>query len=511
MSLLGLDVGTTGAKGVVFDLDGNALASAYREYPLLAPQPGWQELDPNEVWGAVRDILGEVAEKTKGDPIQAMAVSAQGEAAHGVGKDGQCLTNSVVTFDARTANLPEWWLERKTRLEIAEISGMPLHGMYTLNKLIWFKKNQPEVFAKVWKFLCYEDYVHLRLGLEPVMSHSLAARTMALDVQAGDWSNELLSVAGIDRSYLPATAPSGTVVGTVPDKVAAEIGLPKGIVVVTGGHDQPAGALGAGILDSGEAMYATGTVECICPIFDHFAVTDKTVESNLCCYPSCAPGLYASIAFNFTGGSLLRWYRDTFGQPEREAAAATGRDVYDVLCEGVALTPENLLILPHFTVTGTPHFDTASRGAILGLTLQTTREELVGAILSGVTYEMKLNLELLQTAGVHIGRLRAVGGGAKSAVWVQRKADIMGVPVSVLETVEAASLGVAMLAGHGAGIVPNLKEMAESVVKIRSTYEPEASRAAAFDERFATYREVYPALRTINHALARHTTERVGP
>ncbi|MBI5095571.1 MAG: hypothetical protein HZB26_24450 [Candidatus Hydrogenedentes bacterium] len=502
MSLLGLDVGTTGTKGVAFDLDGKVIASAYREYPLLSPKPGWQELDPNQVWAAVREVLGEVARKTAADPIKAMAISAQGEAAHGVSKDGVCLTNSVVTFDARTADFPKWWLERKSRMDLAQISGMPLHGMYTLNKILWFKQNQPDVYAKVWKFLCYEDFVHLRLGLEPVMSHSLAARTMALDVRKGDWSDELLQIAGVDRSYLPKTAPSGQVVGTVPDKIAADIGLPKGIVVVTGGHDQPAGALGAGILSSGEAMYATGTVECICPIFDTYAVTEKTVESNLCCYPSCVPGLYASIAFNFTGGSLLKWYRDTFGGLEQQEAAKTGRDVYDLLCAGVRPEPENLLILPHFTVTGTPHFDTASRGAILGLTLRTTREDIVGAILSGVTYEMKLNLELLQSAGVRVNRLRAVGGGAKSSVWVQRKADIMGVPVSVLETTEAASLGVAMLAGHGAGIVSDLKEMAKTVVKVRAVYDPEPKRAAAFSELFAAYREVYPAIHRINHALA---------
>lgn len=503
MSLLGLDVGTTGCKAVAFSLDGVVLASAYREYPLRSPRPGWQELDPDEVWRAVRAVLGEVAARTKRDPIRTMAVSAQGEACHGVGVDGRCLTNSVVTFDARTADMPDWWLERIDRYELARITGMPLHGMYTINKILWFKDNQPDLYTKVWKFLCYEDFVHHRLGLEPVMSHSLAARTMALDIQRGQWSAKVLDLSGIDPDLLPKTAPPGEMVGTISDKIAEDLGLPTGVLVATGGHDQPAGALGAGILESGEALYATGTVECICPIFRDFVVTRETVENNLCCYPSCVPGLYASIAFNFTGGSLLKWYRDTFAAEERREAAESGRDVYDLLCESVPIEPEQVLILPHLTVTGTPHFDTASRGLIAGLTLETTRPDIVSAILSGVTYEMKLNLELLQSSGVKLKQLRASGGGAKSPVWMQRKADILGMPVAVLGTTEAPCLGVALLAGKAAGLIGDLGEVARRVVRIDRVYEPDPARHAAYEERFAIYRDVYPAMAAINHRLAR--------
>jgi xylulokinase len=334
------------------------------------------------------------------------------------------------------------------------------------------------------------------------MSHSLAARTMALDVRKGDWSDELLGIAGVPREMLPRTAASGTVVGTIADAVAEEIGLPRGIVVATGGHDQPAGALGAGILESGEAVYATGTVDCICPIYKTYSVTEQTVAGNLCCYPSCVSGLYASIAFNFTGGSLLKWYRDTFAAEECRAAAESGRDVYEILCDSVPAAPEKLLILPHFTVTGTPHFDTASRGAILGLTLNTTRAEIVSAVLSGVTYEMKLNLEMLQSAGVGIARLRAIGGGAKSAVWTQRKADIMGVPVAVLETTEAASLGVALLAGQAAGLVADLKAALAGAVRFAYVCDPDPGRAREYAERYEVYRDVYSSLRDVNHRLA---------
>lgn len=502
MSLLGLDVGTTGTKAVAFDLDGRIVASAYREYPLISPRPGWQELDPNGVWQAVKEVLSEVADKTRNDPTRSLGVSCQGEACHPVSKSGECLANTLITFDGRTADAPNWWLKHKSKFDIAQITGMPLHGMYTINKIMWAKENWPEAYNKAWKFLCYEDFVHLRLGLDPVMSHPLASRTMAFDVHKGDWSDELLDLAGIDKALLPRNAPSGEVVGTIPDAVADEIGLPHGIVVATGGHDQPAGMLGAGVLESGEAMYATGTVECICACLDRFSLPETAVKGNICCYPSCSPGLYASLAFNFTGGSLLKWYRETFADLEKQEAAATGQDVYDLICKQVPDAPESLLVLPHFTMTGTPHFDTASRGAILGLTLNTSKGHLISALLSGVTYEMKLNLELLQSTGVSIRRLKAIGGGAKSSVWVQRKADIMGIPVAVLAATEAASFGVAMLGGRAAGLVEDVAEMAARCNQIEAVFEPDDIRRQKYYNLYEIYRDVYPTLREINHRMA---------
>ncbi|NIA13022.1 MAG: hypothetical protein GWP08_02995 [Nitrospiraceae bacterium] len=502
MSLLGLDIGVTGAKAVAFDLDGRVVASAYREYPLLSPQPGWQESDPNHVWQCVKEILAETAAATSADPIQALAVSSQGEACHPVGHDGASLANTLSPFDARTAGYVDWWLERKTKFEITQITGMPLHGMYTINKILWFKEHRPDIYAKTWKFLCYEDFIHHKLGLDPVMSHPMAARTMAFDIRSGDWSDELLGLAGIDPALLPKNAPSGSVVGTISNAVADDLGLPHGVVVATGGHDQPAAALGAGVLESDEAIYSTGTTECICACFDTYSLTEEAVEGNVCCYPSCVPGLYVSLGFNFTGGALLKWYRDNFGGLEKLESERTGVDVYEIICRDIPEKPESLVLLPHFSMAGTPYFDNASRGAILGLTLNTPREALVSAILSGVTYEMKLNLALLQSVGVSIGRLRATGGGAKNAVWIQRKADIMGVPIAVLHTSEAASLGAAMLGGKASGVVDDLREMARRVVKIERVVEPDTVRSEAYNKRFAIYRDLYPTLKKLNHRLA---------
>src|SRR5207253_2402017 len=273
MSLLGIDIGTTGCKAIVFRVDGQVLGHAYREYPLIHPREGWAELDPEGVWASVSEAVGQAVDRAgPGDPVKALATSVQGEAVTPVARDGTILANSPVTFDGRTVPYVEEWEKKVGREEIFRITGMP----------------------------------------------------------------------------------PGAPVGVVPPDVAEELGLPPGVAGATGGHDQPCGALGAGINRPGLAMDATGTVECITPIFDRPVLSPQMQEGNYCCYHHVVPGLYATLAFNFTGGSLLRWYRDNLGAKEVEEAQVSGLDVYDIMIGKAAGGPSRLLVLPHFTMTGTP-------------------------------------------------------------------------------------------------------------------------------------------------------------
>ena len=197
MSLLGIDVGTTGCKAVAFDEAGRIIASAYREYPLHFPKPGWIELDSTRVMASCREVIREVGGKTAKDPVRAFAIASQGEAVTPVAKNGKALHPGVVTFDARTAPLVDWWEKRVSRKRIFEISGMPLHGMYTASKILWWRQNRPDVFRKAAKFLCYEDLLFQSMGFAPAIDASLAARTMLYDMEKGRWSEELLGVAGV--------------------------------------------------------------------------------------------------------------------------------------------------------------------------------------------------------------------------------------------------------------------------------------------------------------------------
>ena len=499
MSLLGIDVGTTGTKAVAFSSEGEVLSSAYREYPLLSPKPGWLEIDPRMVRDAVLDAVREVASGTGHDPISALSVSCQGEAAVPVSEDGEILYNTPISFDPRTEGVAERFSGEISKEEAFRITGMPLHPMHTIFKIIWLRENEPEIFSKVWKFLCYEEFVFYLLGLEPTTDRSLAARTMAFDIGAGRWSDRMLGIAGLTEDIFPEVLPSGTVVGEVPRRRAEELGLPNGVLAVTGGHDQPCNALGSGVVREGTAAYGVGTVECITPAFAEVPRPEGLLSHNFACYPHVAPGLSVTLAFNFTGGSLLRWYRDNFGEKEREEAERTGAEPYDLILSDLPDGPTGLLVLPHFTATGTPYFDVRSKGVVLGLTLSTSRKELLKALLEGVTMEMRLNLELLEEAGVEVGELRLTGGGARSEVWSRIKADILGRPISTLYVTEATSLGTAILAGVASGEYGSVEEAADALVRVKDTYEPDPKLHEVYTERFALYKEIYPRLKEILH------------
>ncbi len=501
MSLLGIDVGTTGCKAVAFDEGGRLLASAYREYPLHFPKTGWIELDSDRVMASVREVTREAGAKTRKDPVRAFAVSAQGEAVTPIAKDGRTLHRGIVTFDARTAPLVPWWEKRVPRRKIFEITGMPLHGMYTASKILWWKRERPDVWKRARYFLCYEDLLFQRMGFVPAIDASLAGRTMLYDIDRGTWSEDLLRIAGIEASRLALPYASGTAIGELGEKAAKEFGLPAGAVAVTGGHDQPCGALGSGVVDSGVGMYATGTVECITPAFAKRVTHPKLLENNIACYPHVVPDLYVALTFNVTGGSLLKWFRDTLAVADREIARRKGKDVYDLLLADCPKEPTSIYVLPHFTSTGTPHFDTDSKGVIAGLRLSTTRGELVKGVLEGVTYEMALNAKILEECGARIDSFRAIGGGAKSPLWMQIKADLLGKPVHAMRVSEAACLGAAILAGTALGHYRSAREASLSISKVERTYRPDARRAALYRERFAKYRELYPTLRGWLHEI----------
>ncbi|MDI6784293.1 MAG: FGGY-family carbohydrate kinase, partial [bacterium] len=315
MSLLGIDVGTTGCKVVAFNPDGKILSLAYQEYPLRFPgKPGWVELDADEVWQKVKWCIQKVAAKTKSDPIKALAVSSQGEGVTPLDKNGRVLHHSIVSFDSRTAEFIPWWLDRMTAYQLFAETGMTPEPMYTLNKILWFKKYQPKIYRRTEKFLCYEDLVNYRLTGIPAIDYSLAARMMCFDLKRNRWSEKILDIAGVEEEKLALLYPSGKIVGTVLPKIANELGLLKETFVVTGGHDQPCGALGAGVIKPGITMDAIGTVECITPAFQRPVINRKMLANRFCCYPHVVPNQYVTVAFNFTGGSLLRWYRDQFGE-----------------------------------------------------------------------------------------------------------------------------------------------------------------------------------------------------
>lgn len=468
---------------------------------MIHPQPGWSELDSNVVWENVSNGIREVAAQTKSDPIEAISVASQGEAVTPVWGNCDVLANAITTFDSRTTGICEEILQDISPLEVMQITGMPPSNIHTLAKLVWIQRNQPEIYKEVWKFFGFEDFVNFRLGVQLAVDYSLAARTMCFDIINKCWSEKMLSLADVDVSLLPDTVSSGTIIGEIGTKVAGELNLPKGVVVVAGGHDQPCGALGAGIIRGGELMDATGTVECIAPAFNEPVINQQMIDGNFACYPHVVEGLYVTLGFVSSGGVVLRWFRDTLAQAEVVQAEAEGRDVYDILLDDIPDTPGTAMLLPHFTGSGTPHLDLESKGAIVGLTLSTTKGELVKAILEGISYEIKQNLTMLEDAGVEINEVRAIGGGAKSEKWLQLKADMFGKKVIALDISEGVCLGTAILSGTAIGKYSSIQEAVDLLVKPQKVYYPRDEISQEYDEKLKVYQQIYPALSNLNDQL----------
>jgi xylulokinase len=492
-ALIGLDVGTSGCKAVVFDEDGALLAMGLREYPVLLPQPGWAEQDIEAVWELALESMGEAIARAGVREVAAIGLSVHGEAVTPVDASLQPLRPTILGMDTRTDAQNEWLRERFGARTLFECTGMPVHTINTLPKLLWIREHEPEVWAAADRFLLVEDFLIGRLTGQPAISTCLASRTQLFDLAAGRWSAEILDALELDPARLAEIAPSGTEVGRLSAELTQRLGLSAAPGVVTGGHDQACGALGVGLTEPGLAMVSTGSAVVSAPLY----------EGNISVYRATVPDLFLAMTLNHSGGLALRWFRDEFCEPQLARANEAGTDAYDIILEGASPDPTGLLVLPHLSGAGTPTFDTASMGAILGLTFSTTRTDLAKAILEGLTYELRLNLDLLRDGGVAIEVLRAIGGGARSRLWLQLKADITGIPVITPRITEAAAFGAALLAGVGGGLWPSAADGAERFLELTDTYEPDPARHAAYSQLFEHYREVYPAVAPITRQLRR--------
>lgn len=494
MSYMGVDIGTTGCKAAVFDDQGSLAALAYREYPLTSPKPTWAQIDSAQVCQAAFEVIREAAISAAKDPVRALAISCQGEAFTPVDANGQFLGHAMVSSDSRAASLSYSWSDQFGHFRLYALTGHTPHPMFTIFKLLWLRQNCPEVWTSAKHFYCFEELLQSRLGVDPAISWPLAGRTMMFNIRTHQWEQEILAAADIQISQLARPVPSGTVVGTIPPEIADQLGLPDGVEVVAGGHDQTCGALGAGVVRPGVAMYATGTVDCICPALGQATLEKNLFRNNLCTYDYTAPGMYTTIAFSLTGGNLLRWYRDQWACQETAEAARSGADPYERILSAMPGEPTDLLVLPYFTPSGTPYFDAHTPGAIFGLRLATTRPQVLRALLEGVAMEMRLNVEILEAAGVPIQEFRAIGGGAKSLALTQLKADVLGRPVTTMAVTEAGCLGAAMLACSAHSGV-SLGELVDSWVKPTSVVTPDSQRASIYSRNFAAYKDLYPVIR----------------
>lgn len=492
--LAGLDIGSTGCKIIIYDSEGGSiLRRVYRDCPIRRAM-GAHEADANAIADTVLAVIQEAAAHYP--TLSAIGVSSFGESFVLLDEADRPLLPIMLYTDPRGE---EESLELRRTLgdeKIAALTGVKPAAMFSLPKLMWVKKHHPDVWAKVRRICLMEDYIVYLLTGKAQIDHSLAARTMAFDIHHLTWSAELLDLLGIPPSMLSQPVPTGTAAGTVRPDLAAQLGLDPHTLVVNGCHDQVAAAVGSGIFGEHCAVDGAGTVECITPMFTH-CLHARLFEGGYSIIPYVIPGSYVCYAFTPTGGALVNWVLDNLSGDAHRLAQQQGTDVYTCLNAACPDQPTGLLVLPHFAGSGTPTMDSSSTGAIIGLTIAHQLHDIYRAVMEGVCYEMRLNLEALADGQVIVSALHATGGGARNRMWLQMKADVLGVPVTALNTADAGTTGSAMLAGIACGAFPDLEAAARTMVHPRETFMPRPDKQSLYEPLYQRYKKLHAALRPI--------------
>lgn len=499
MKIAGLDIGTTGCKCTVFDENGRYLDKAYRDYPVKRTVGG-HEIDISAIMDGVYASIREMAEKYP--DIAGIGVTSFGETFVCVDEAGEPLHPAMLYTDPRGKEECRELVEKLGEREIADITGLRPHEMYSISKIMWIKKHQPEVYEAARRVLLMEDYVVYHLTGKAQIDYSLATRTMAFDIRKLCWSQEIFEAAGIDRNLMAEPVPTGSVAGSVSHAAVQKTGLHPDTKVISVSHDQVAAAVGAGAFDGSVAVDGAGTVECLTPVYDQIPDIDVMYQGYFSVVPYVIPGKYVAYAFSYTGGALIQWCTETLAKKETELVKEWGISVNEYLEQAYADQKENenpsgLLVLPHFAGAATPYMDIGSKGAILGLTTATTTADIYRGCMEGVVYEMYLNMQALKESGIHFEKIHATGGGAHSEQWMQMKADILDIPIVALKTVDAGTVGSAMLTGIAIGIFKDLQDAADHMVEEMKTYEPRTEMHEKYMKLYENYKSVYQAVRSL--------------
>ncbi|HLA92635.1 MAG TPA: xylulokinase [Actinomycetota bacterium] len=494
MSLvLGLDVSTTATKAVLLDAEGEVRAVGTSEYRYETPRPLWSEQDPALWWQATVAAIGDAlrAAGVGGDAVEAVGLTGQMHGLVALDSADRVLRPAILWNDQRTAAECDLIRELVGRERLIAVTGNDALPGFTAPKLLWVRRNEPEVWSSIAHVLLPKDLVRLRLTGGHAVDRADGAGTILFDLAERDWSAEIVDALGIDRAWLPATFEGPEVTGTITPEAAAATGLRTGTPVVAGGGDQAAAAVGVGSVTPGVSSLSLGTSGVV------FTTTeDPTVEpeGRLHAFCHAVPGRWHLMGVMLSAAGSLRWYRDAL-------APGVG---FDELVDEASRVPagsDGLLFLPYLSGERTPHPDPLARGAFVGLTVNHSRAHLTRAVLEGVAFGLRDSLELMRAMGlVPSTEIRATGGGVKSSLWRQVLADVLEARIVTTSTAEGAAQGAATLAAVGGGWFPTVEEACRALVRIREPTEPSPD-AGAYAGAYRRYRELYPALAPTFHAL----------
>ena len=501
--LLGIDVGTTGAKALVIGHDGRVVASATTEYPMFTSQPLWAEQNPADWWAATVASIQQVLAQSGLRPEQVAGVGLTGQM-HGLvllDAQGQVLRPCIMWNDQRTAAQCAAITRQVGAAQVLQLTGNPVLPGLTAPKIAWVREHEPEVYCRVAKVLLPKDYVRYRLTGDYFGEVSDASGTSLFDVGRRRWSDEMLNALEVPRQWLPEVTESPVVSAWVSASAAERTGLLVGTPVVGGGGDQAAQAVGTGIVAEGTVSATIGTSGVVFAASELYRVEP---QGRLHAFCHAVPGMWHLMGVMLSAGGSFRWYRDALGDLEKARADETGRDPYDLLTEAAGQVPagcEGLMFLPYLSGERTPYPDPNARGVFFGLTLRHGKAHLTRAVLEGVTYGLRDSLELMRDLGLPVQQVRASGGGARSPLWRQILADLFGTEIVTVNGTEGAAYGAALLAAVGAGIYNSVPEACQAAIRLVDRTDP-GPAMDVYADYYPRYRGLYPALAPEFEAIA---------
>jgi xylulokinase len=460
-ALVGIDVGTTGVKAIAVSPDGEVVASSEEGYPLSTPHPGWSEQDPDDWLRAGEKALGSLAVDRR-----ALGFSGQMHGLVCLDEHDRVLRPAILWNDQRTG---EQCAEIEERVGLERLIGLTgnraLPG-FTAPKLLWLRRHEPDVFERIRRIALPKDYVRLRLTGEWAIDAADASGTLLFDVARRRWSDEVLDALEIPAEWLPPVHES---------------------TEIAGAGDQQAAALGVGVIDPGRVSVVLGTsgvVFASLPAYAH----DELARVHAFCH--AVPRTWEAMGVMLNAAGALRWFRDAF---------AAGSTYDELTAEAARWAPgvEGATFLPYLQGERTPYADPDARGSFTGLSLRHDRGALVRAVLEGVAYGLRDSLELLRALGVSPDAGRASGGGARSFLWLEIVATALGLPLELTAVEEGSAYGAALLAGVASGTYASAEEAVSACIRVRETVEPNPSWAPAYEEGYARFRSLYPALRRV--------------
>lgn len=494
--LVGIDVGTTGTKTIIFDLNGQIVGSGYKEYTCYYPKPNWVEQDTDELIQAVFDTNRQALADAKIHPSEILSIAASSQRACCVFVDRNDKPLKMIS-----------WQDNRTMEEVEEISsvignsryyqitGMPNATTWGLAKVLYVRKKEPELWAKTKKHVPLQDVILKALGSDDYYTDEAGvALTGVWDTDNLKWSDEIIDLFGIDRTMFGKVLPSGTKVGGISRQAAERSGFLEGTPICVGIGDQNSAALGAGVVHPGMLSISLGTGGMAVAFLDR-KYRDPAEKTIVCNHAITGKWQFEGLQNGAAG--VLRWFRDEIAALEKKEAQDSGSDVYQKLSSMAASAPvgsKGLLCMPYLAAAASPRWNLNARGMFVGLTFSHDRACMARSVMEGIALEQKDIIHGIRSNNIRLDKARIIGGATKSEVWNQIQADVYGIQTETLQVKDAGSLGAAICAAVGVGIFKDLAEGADSLAKPDKTYEPIAQNAAIYEELYGIYCDIYSAL-----------------